>query len=250
MPLVLGAVTALTAQPWTPESTLLRSSTSQGAQAAAGAVGERPALSIVFLYDLTISVSYQPIARDEGLREVTKWLISDLQRGDSLRFGFVTTRLHLSRRFAATELTDFFHRVVQTTDVPDADRFGTSPLWDAMDAAVTAAATDPGRRAIIIMTDGRSTGNRLSVDDLVAHAKTAGVSIWPIDYAPSEWYLPDRAGRTDKPAELLKSIAAQTGGQYTPLPTPPSLTSLATAFVSIRGEMESRLRHVFEVLRR
>jgi hypothetical protein len=244
--LVLGAVATLTVEPWTPESILQRSSTPQG---AAGAVGGPPALSIVFLYDLTISVSYQPIARDEGLQWVTKWLISDLQHGDSLRFGFVASRLYLSRRFDATELTDFFRRVVQTTGVPDADRFGSSPLWDAMDTAVTAAATDPGRKAIIIMTDGRSTGNRLSVDDLVAHAKAAGVSIWPIDYAPSEWYLPDRAGRTDKPADLLKSIAAETGGQYTPLPTPPSLTSLATAFVSISGEMESRLKHVFEALR-
>jgi hypothetical protein len=88
---------------------------------------------------------------------------------------------------------------------------GPSPIWDAMDKTISLLASDNGRRAVIVMTDGMSTGNVHSVSDVVAHAKTAGVSISGIFGGTpflqwEEWPV--------HPGETLRAMATETGGRY------------------------------------
>ena len=101
---------------------------------------------------------------------------------------------------------------------------GASPLWDALDAVVRSIETEAlrlgsgqalrpgsgqaGRRAIIVVTDGRTTGNTLSFADILRRLEQAGV---PVFFLCAE--RPKQLTVAD-PSVRLRQIAAATGGQY------------------------------------
>jgi hypothetical protein len=199
------------------------------------------ALSLTLLYDLSVGVSSVPLAKDEGFKRIVKWVANELQPSDQLRLGFLTERPRLTRPFKKPERATLWPDLIAKTSVPDAERFGASPLWDSLDVVVRTVAQDPGRRAILVLTDGRSTGNRIGVNTLVADANAFGVSIWPIVYGPSEWYLPDRDGRTTDPAQLLSQLAKATGGRSAPEPEPPELSSMESAFQAISRKLQNNI---------
>ena len=213
----------------------------------------REPLSVTFLYELTIGVTNQSVSSDDGLKILTEELLSNLNSDDSLRFGFVARHLFLSRRFAAHELTDFYSKVVVTTVVPDNERFGPSPLWDELYRVVSTIADDEGRRAVIIVTDGRSTGNLRGLDELIAHARDSSVSISAMDYAPAEWFLPDRAERARfaaNPADVMRDIAGATGGRYVVIPAALAASRGGSVdFKGIRKDLRKRMAAMFEALR-
>ena len=62
-------------------------------------------------------------------------------------------------------------------DFPKRERFGPSPIWDALDEAIRVLAPEPGRRVVILVSDGRSTGNTVSAQAVVDRAVTAGVVV-------------------------------------------------------------------------
>jgi VWFA-related protein len=88
---------------------------------------------------------------------------------------------------------------------------GPSRIWDAVDGIVSALENESGRRIIILLTDGYASGNRLSLGDVVHHAKSAGVAVYVIGSGP--WVLPEAqrmAGPT--PRTALEKLTAETGG--------------------------------------
>ena len=52
---------------------------------------------------------------------------------------------------------------------------GPSPIWDAVASAARLLESQPGPRAIVLVTDGHATGNRLGVADAAAEAAQRGV---------------------------------------------------------------------------
>jgi hypothetical protein len=128
-----------------------------GAQASDAARATSAPLSVTLLYDLSVGVSSVPLAKDDGFKRIVKWVVSYLKPGDQLRLWFLTERRRLTRPFVGHEFETLWADVIVKASVPDAERFGASPLWDNLDAVVRAVAQDPGRRAILVLTDGRST---------------------------------------------------------------------------------------------
>jgi hypothetical protein len=61
--------------------------------------------------------------------------------------------------------------------VPRSERSGPSPVWDAINEAVRLLETEGGRRAVIVVTDGRSTGNRISLTTLLGRLRGANVPV-------------------------------------------------------------------------
>jgi hypothetical protein len=173
--------------------------------------GAAAPLSLVLIFDRTVSLSHQDSSFDWVVTEMTDALGLNMKPDDMLRFGMLGKRLLLTRRFSGHELSGPYRPLPQ--EVPVADRFGPSPLWDALDTAVTTLAADEGRRAIIIVTDGRSTGNVLGVGDVIAHAKSEHVAVSIITFP---FAVVSPAGPiTDLPVNptgLLASIASATGG--------------------------------------
>ena len=60
------------------------------------------------------------------------------------------------------------------------DRWGTTPLYDAMLAAIDAIQAAAGRRALILLSDGRETDSRTSAAALSDQARRKDVLVYPI----------------------------------------------------------------------
>jgi Ca-activated chloride channel family protein len=57
---------------------------------------------------------------------------------------------------------------------------GPSPLWDAIDDAMTALADEAGHRTVIVFTDGRANANRLGFEQVRERALAEGVAVYVI----------------------------------------------------------------------
>jgi Mg-chelatase subunit ChlD len=202
----------------------------------AGAQSPAPR-AIVALVDVSASAEMPGLS---ALLEVLDLgLFARLQPNDRVRLGAVantvTTTAWLTADPAARR--DAARRVL---NVPDAQRYGTSPLWDAVDAAVGALESEPGRRGVILLTDGRASGNVKGLSDVTRRAVAAGVAVSIIDVGLTivlreEGSLPVQL-RPDAP---LRALAELTGGRYvraTTQRTPPrgsSILTLEAAFALI-----------------
>jgi hypothetical protein len=92
-----------------------------------------------------------------------------------------------------------------------------SPVWDAAAASVDRLADAPGRRVVVVITDGKVNANRLSPEDLAERAVKAGVAIAMVDEGQAlllrQDGSPTAAIRSD---QALRWVAEATGGAYLP----------------------------------
>ena len=109
--------------------------------------------------------------------------------------------------------------VAQVRGLNGAFGLGGSPAWDAVDEAVTVLESEPGRRAIILVTDGRSTGNVRSLDEAIRHATEAGVSVFVVGEGLDEEIYQDNwtVKAQVRPTVSLEGLARTTGGAYAPV---------------------------------
>lgn len=113
--------------------------------------------------------------------------------------------------------------------VSDTDRHGRTPIWDAVDMAVAALEHEPGRRAVIVFTDGLATGNARSLDAVIERATLADVSVFVIGETTGRlrsgrgWSMRDSTNAPwirmwgvfgTPPEENLQRLARSTGGVF------------------------------------
>ena len=84
---------------------------------------------------------------------------------------------------------------------------GSSPLWDALDTAATALEGATGRRAIIVVTDGRSTANRIGFAEILGRLERDRLPVFVVA-------LDLRGVAGQDPAIRLRQLAEKTGGRY------------------------------------
>jgi hypothetical protein len=173
---------------------------------------DRP-LSIVLLLDA--STSFWVAHGSDSVRQaVEEIFIPSLKAGDRARIGNIVGRPFLSATFTSDPkaLKDAVHTALSPSK---ADRFGPSPIWDAVDAAITALASEPGRRAILVITDGRATGDRHGLLDVIGHANAANVTIDAIgDEGKDEMLQDDKSVVRGGPGRALAALSGDTGGLY------------------------------------
>lgn len=97
-----------------------------------------------------------------------------------------------------------------------ADRSGPSPIWDAVVDATTALEAERGTRTIVLVTDGRATGNRHGLSDAILGASRAGVSVNVLGPASTMVFLNDTRIIAVRPERMLESLVANTGGRLVP----------------------------------
>ena len=167
-------------------------------------------LSIVMLVDGTGS---QPLKRYEIVAGVTTGFLPSLQPGDRARMMYLGNPPILAPWLPA-DRTAALNQVR-----PSLDRLPleSSPLWDAIDLAVQALADAPEPRVLLLMTDGRATGNRIGLDDAERKALGARVSISAVSEG-GEWLIPQFGGAADRARSdaSLRRLADETGGLYLP----------------------------------
>jgi len=103
--------------------------------------------------------------------------------------------------------------------------WGTTPLYDAARAAVAAIATARGRRALVLLSDGRDRYSTLTADELIDEARRGDVIVYPVAigsrrppaFAELASVTGGRSFLVEKPARLsgvLETIARDLRAQY------------------------------------
>jgi len=167
-------------------------------------------LSVVMLVDGTAS---QPLKRYEIMAGVTTGFVPSLRPADRARMAWLGNPTTLSPWLAA----DRTAALNQVRGPLDRLPLESSPIWDAVDMCVQALAESPEPRVLLLMTDGRATGNRIGLDDAERKALEARVSISAVSEG-GEWLIPQFGGSTDRARSdaSLRRLADETGGMYLP----------------------------------
>ena len=142
------------------------------------------------------------------------WPVADEVSGDRWQVGRIS-RGGLPSAAFVSGLDAIRDAIRAALDVPAVDRFGPSPVWDLIDAAVTALESISGKRGMVVVTDGRATGNRLGVRDAIRHAILAGVPVNVVSEARDDAMgLDGRRVLIVRPELALQLLTEQTGGSY------------------------------------
>lgn len=95
-----------------------------------------------------------------------------------------------------------------------------SGLYDAITQGIDRLASRPGRRAVVVMTDGEDTASRANPRTVATKAAASGVSIWSIgivneyiSQGPQTFGGLEVRHRT-RPDRALKSLSGDTGGGF------------------------------------
>jgi VWFA-related protein len=175
-------------------------------------------LSVALLLDVSGSMAVYVDLEDE----ISRSFAPALQPGDRALVGGIANRVQLAPRFTAVgrELISDGRKAVR---FDRDDRFGPSPLWDALDATVAALEREAGRRGIILVTDGRATGNRIGSQAAILRAVQSGIVVHVLAEARA---LIIRQGEGSfarvRPGLALQEVAQQTGGSCLPQDPGPS----------------------------
>lgn len=90
---------------------------------------------------------------------------------------------------------------------------GNSPLWDALNATLTRLEPEPGFRAVLVITDGRASGNLLPFEIVLNHAVNAAIPVSFLMPNLLAWQQPSRRdGPVRAPWERPVQMARTTGG--------------------------------------
>ncbi|MCI0336440.1 MAG: VWA domain-containing protein [Acidobacteria bacterium] len=118
---------------------------------------------------------------------------------------------------------------------------GNTPLYDAIVNAAEALAQRPERRrAIVIVSDGLDTQSRASLDEAVRKSIAAQAAIYAVDMTDASVY-----GKTprDNSAEVMKALAAKTGGKFF---HSPGGSKLREAFTNTVTELRNQYTLTYE----
>ena len=96
-------------------------------------------------------------------------------------------------------------------DVWDWKARDDTPLYDAIVQSAAALAALERRRAIIVVSDGADTKSKASLDEATRKTLDANALIYAVDMSDRAVF---RSERKDNSAEVLKMLAAKTGGRF------------------------------------
>ena len=164
-----------------------------------------PPIDVVLMVDVSGSITQGVFKRDARLiTDAASALASTMARGDAARIGTFGTEVRLTP--ATLSNPEAIHQAASSlTDAIG----GASPLWDALDAATMALSTSRPRRGIIVLTDGRSSANRISFGDLLTRLEATRVAVFVIG-------LESGGAPQPNPAARLSYLADVTGGAFRP----------------------------------
>lgn len=193
---------------------------------------EQP-ISIVIMLDMSGSMS----GNVPTLRKAAVQMFTHLRPDDKARVGGFGDRITLSERF--TNDTDELIRALWFDLTPG----GGTPLWGAVNVAMTALAHLDGRRVVLVLSDGKDTaagGGRpaVTLPEAIERVQTEEFMVYAIGLAsrmgpdPSgagggaggfggggrrgrgAWGGGRGSGRGDEPDPGLRELATESGGGY------------------------------------
>jgi hypothetical protein len=215
-------------------------------------------VAAVLLLDRSPSMGEVVVREDQERTAIEYGFFQSLRAGDLARVGTVRKTftvgevLPMTRKAFRRQVAQIYaeddearKRYRQTGEV---DRFVTSPIWDAVGSAIKALAGSPGRRLIILVSDGEGTGNVLSPEEVAERATAGGVAVSVVHQGRAE-IIPQDGNqkafvRTD---EQARAVAARTGGLYLPDASALGQPARFNAPAALVMRAIKTLRHVYSL---
>ena len=195
-------------------------------------------IRIIVMLDMSGSMTGNlKILRESAVEMFTRLLPEDLARVGS--FG---DRITISQQF--TNNTDDLIRSLWLDLKPG----GGTPLWSAVNAAMTALSHETERRVVLVLSDGHDTGSagrqsQVTVSDLAKRGQTEEIIVYAIGLASSFDGSGGRGGAAltrlmmpgyGGPDPWMRELARQTGGGYFELT---DADTLGPAFARVADEL-------------
>ena len=179
------------------------------------------------------------------LEEAGEAFVRRLRQDDRARIGSFAWRVDIDPKDFTTSQKELL-RILRMELQND----GPTPLWNAVDAAITSLVTQHGRRVVLVFTDGDdnpANGRRdnTTLMDVMDRAGRENIMVYAVGLASS---LPPRTGpaatgRRDGPDPGLRVLAAETGGGYSELTR---AEDLASTFARVADELHHQYALGFE----
>ncbi len=149
------------------------------------------ALSLAILIDTSGSLSSTDLSNEKA---AAKQLVAQMGAADQVAVYAFETSVKL--------IQDFTSDKSRLNAAIDSITGGSSTaLYKAIQTASQALGARPGRKSVVLMTDGEDTIGGATIDQAIAAAKTAGVPVFPVGYGSAN-------------STILTRIANETGGFY------------------------------------
>lgn len=176
-------------------------------RAALESIRARGSLTLAVVLDTSRSVRWDRDALGEQFLALGKALRPD----DRIRLATVGGRPF--RTPFRPAVSGFDGDLPRALDQGNDDGYGSTPLWDALHDTVTALANEPAPRAILLLSDGRATGNRYGLVEIADYAMEQDVLVYVIarNTAQQIRQSPGKAVLV-QPAAPIEAMAMFTGG--------------------------------------
>lgn len=143
------------------------------------------------------------------------------------------------RTFWMTGYTNDWNRVAEAVD--RVQPIGQTHLYDSVIAMLYEIQKQPGRHALVVLTDGADQGSRFELEHLVHYARYAGVPIYPVikNGSLARWM---KLGVGRLQARRMARLAEETGATYFLIQRE---DELAGVYARIARELRQQYRLVF-----
>jgi len=179
--------------------------------------GERVPLSVVLVLDTSGSMN-------RSMRFLQEAVVNFVYKLDS-----VDTAMVVSFNDSVKGSANF------TGDIDRLERFveglqawGGTSLYDAIHYSLNRIRDEPGRKAVIVFSDGADTTSTMRDREVVDYARAVEATIYSIGFKGS--------GPGGSPRGFLKKIASETGGQFF---APGDIGDLVKVFNEISDELKN-----------
>lgn len=138
--------------------------------------------SLVVLFDVSASMGLGPRESEALLAAVRVALVTRQTSEEHIRVGVFASEVRLSARCGKPE--DAIRVLQEALTGDGAGTYGPSRLWDAVEEASGVVAAEPGHRVVVVVSDGRATGNAISRAQVADSLRARGVDLWVIRALP------------------------------------------------------------------
>jgi hypothetical protein len=145
-------------------------------------IGGSGGWSLVVLVDLSVSMQLGQAESDIVLDALRNGLLNLLTAQERVRIGAFASGVRFFR--TGDDPMAVLNTLQTALQDRTAWRDGPSRLWDAVDDASALIASDPGRRVVLVLSDGEASGNALGRVRVAANLRSRGASLWAIAVRP------------------------------------------------------------------
>lgn len=172
-------------------------------------------LNVILLIDYSESMLEELPVVKEAARQFAKALLRPQDRIAVVGFN--------QRVFWLTAFTNDFEAAAASVD--RVKPIGETHLYDTVIEMLYELQKQPGRRALVVLTDGVDQGSRFTLDNVVHYARYAGVPIYPIiKNKRLSMFMRFGIGRLE--SRRLGQIARDTGASYFIIQKEPELPAV------------------------